>query len=77
MKTSELAARLGISVQMCNRLKKRGMPSNSLQSAIGWRNRNLDITQTKSWLIDGNQGVKMVSTETAEEKFFTRNMPDL
>lgn len=72
MKTSELAAGLGISVQMCNKLRKRRMPSDSLQNAIEWRNRNLDITQTKSWRIDGNQGVKTVSTRTAEEKFFKR-----
>ncbi len=64
MRTSDLANELGISVQMCNRLKKRGMPCDSLQSAIEWRKRNLDITQTKSWRIDGNQGVKPVSAET-------------
>ncbi|MBE7525725.1 hypothetical protein HS096_05065 [candidate division WWE3 bacterium] len=67
MRTSELAAGLGISVQMCNRLKKRGMPCDSLQSAIEWRKRNLDITQTKSWRIDGNQGMKTVSVETTKE----------
>ncbi|SDX04053.1 hypothetical protein [Nitrosomonas oligotropha] len=54
MKTSELAEKLGISQQMCNRLKKRGMPCDSLQSAIEWRKRNLDLTQTKLWRIDGN-----------------------
>jgi hypothetical protein len=67
MKTSELAGKLGISQQMCNRLKKRGMPSDSLQNAIEWRKRNLDTTQTKAWRIDGNQGVKPVPAETTEE----------
>lgn len=71
MRTSELADKLGISAQMCNRLKKRGMPSDSLQSAIEWRKRNLDPTQTKSWRIDGNQGIrvkKQVSlAETCED----------
>lgn len=67
MKTSDLAEELGISLQMCNRLKKRGMPGDSLQSAIEWRKRNLDITQTKSWRIDGNQGIKPVSIETLED----------
>lgn len=65
MKTSELAEELGISQQMCNRLKKRGMPCDSLQSAIEWRKRNLDLTQTKLWWIDGNQGVKPVSNKTS------------
>ena len=66
MKTLELAKELNISVQMCNRLKRRGMPSDSLQSAIEWRKQNLDITQTKNWRIDGNQGKKTVSTEDVE-----------
>ena len=87
MKTSELAAKLGISPQMCNRLKKRGMPSDSLQSAIEWRKRNLDLTQTKSWRIDGNQGVKPVSIETqggdqafdseTARRALTHTVPDL
>lgn len=67
MKTSELAATLGISVQMCNRLKKRGMPSDSLQNAIEWRKKNLDVTQTKGWRIDGNHGLKPVSIEPTED----------
>ena len=67
MKTSELAAGLAISAQMCNRLKKRGMPCDSLQNAIEWRKLNLDATQTKSWRIDRNQGTKPVSTETTKD----------
>lgn len=74
MKISELSKQLGISQQMCNRLKKRGMPCDTLQRAIEWRKRNLDITQTKSWRIDGNQGVKPVSVETTEE---TRTFEEL
>jgi len=87
MKTSDLAEGLGISVQMCNRLKKRGMPGDSLQSAIEWRKRNLDITQTKSWRIDGNQGVKPIPTETPRDdralnsetarRVLTHTVPDL
>lgn len=87
MKTSELAEKLGISQQMCNRLKKRGMPCNSLQSAIEWRKRNLDLTQTKLWRIDGNQGVKPVSIETqggdqafdseTARRALTHTVPDL
>ena len=58
MKVSNLAQRLGISRQMAYRLKARGMPCDSLESAIKWRGRNLDVTQTKTWRIDGNLGVK-------------------
>jgi hypothetical protein len=86
MKTSELAEKLGISPQMCNRLKKRGMPCDSLQSAIEWRKRNLDLMQTKLWRIDGNQGVKPVSIETlgddrafdseAAHRVLTHTVPD-
>ena len=74
MRTSDLAEKLGISQQMCNRLKKRGMPCDSLQSAIEWRKRNLDTTQTKSWRIDGNQSMKPVSVETTAE---TRTFEEL
>ncbi|QOJ19706.1 MAG: hypothetical protein HRU77_02735 [Gammaproteobacteria bacterium] len=62
MKTKDLAELLGISQQMCNRLKKRGMPTDSLDSAIEWRKRNLDPTQTKQMRIDGNSGGRAVST---------------
>lgn len=58
MKVSNLAQRLGISRQMAYRLKALGMPCDSLESAIQWRRRNLDVTQTKTWRIDGNLGVK-------------------
>lgn len=62
MESKVLAKELGISHQMVNRLKKRGMPCDSLESAIEWRRRNLDVTQTRSWRIDGNSGVKRQST---------------
>ena len=76
MESKELAQLLGISHQMVNRLKKRGMPTDSLDSAKSWRNRNLDITQTKSWRIDGNKGVKYKSpqvnkTLSIEDAFFS------
>ena len=58
MKVSDLAQHLGISRQMAYRHIARGMPCDSLESAIQWRRRNLDVTQTKSWRIDGNLGVK-------------------
>jgi len=58
MRIDDLAQNLKISRQMVYRLKARGMPCDSLKSAIEWRRRNLDITQTKTWRIDGNLGVK-------------------
>ncbi|SNX60697.1 hypothetical protein SAMN06296273_2167 [Nitrosomonas ureae] len=58
MKISELAQRLRISRQMAYRYKARGMPCNSLESALEWRRQNLDVTQTKNWRIDGNPGVR-------------------
>lgn len=70
MKTKDIAELLGISQQMCNRLEKRGMPTDSLDNAIAWRKRNLDNSQTKSWRIDGNEGgraVSSVSNETLED----------
>jgi len=48
MQKTELARLLGVSRETVHRLVKRGMPSDTLQSAIEWRKRNLDITQTKS-----------------------------
>lgn len=65
MTVTELAKQLGISRQMCNRLKNRGMPTDTLESAIKWRRQNLDVTQTKSWRIDGNSGSKPVSNKTS------------
>ena len=58
METKQIAPLLGISIQMVNKLKRRGMPCDSLESAIEWRRRNLDVTQTKNWRIDGNSGIK-------------------
>ncbi len=58
METKQIAPLLGISIQMVNKLKRRGMPCDSLESAIEWRRQNLDVTQTRSWRIDGNSGVK-------------------
>ena len=63
MQMKELSQLLGISRQMTLRLKKRGMPCDSLESALEWRRKNLDVTQTKNWRIDGNKGVKCRSVQ--------------
>jgi len=54
---------------MCNRLKKRGMPTDSIQGAIEWRRKNLDVTQTKNWRIDGNSGVKCKPVQVNKNTF--------
>ncbi len=78
MESKELARLLGISHQMVNRLKKRGMPTD-LESAKAWRKRNLDVTQTKSWRIDGNKGVKQgtYSAQNETAKTLTKVIPEL
>jgi len=56
MLPKELAKLLNISHQLCNRHIKRGMPTDSLESAQEWRNKNLDISQTAQGRITGNTG---------------------
>lgn len=59
MKIIDLAQSLGISHQMAYRHKARGMPVNTLEAAKECRRKNLDFTQTKSWRIDGNPGLRI------------------
>ena len=56
MKTVEIAEQLGISRQMVNKLRKRGMPVDSLAAAIEWRKRNLNPITTKEGRLGGNTG---------------------
>lgn len=58
METKELAKQLGISHQMTNRYKARGMPVNNLEAAIAWRNRSVDSFRSKTGRIGGNTGIK-------------------
>jgi len=62
MKTVELAQQLDISRQMVNKLRKRGMPVDSLEAAIEWRNRNLNPITTKEGRLGGNTGFESGST---------------
>lgn len=57
METKDLAKQLGISHQLCNRYKKRGMPCDSVEAAHEWRGNNLRFGMTKETRIDGNAGV--------------------
>lgn len=58
MKISELARQIGISRELLHRHAKRGCPTDSLEAALLWRSKNLDITQTKQGRITGNTGGK-------------------
>lgn len=67
METKELAKQLGISHQLCNRDRKRGMP-DSLEGAIAWRKSNIDPFRSKNGRIGGNSGVKYQSAKETESK---------
>ena len=56
MQVTKLAKQIGISRELLHRHIKRGCPTDSLESALLWRSRNLDITQTKEFRITGNTG---------------------
>jgi len=56
MTITELAKQIGISRELLHRHIKRGCPTDSLESALLWRSKNLDITQTKQGRITGNTG---------------------
>ena len=68
METKELAKQLGISHQLCNRHKKRGMPCDSLEAAIKWRKNNLAFGRTKSSRIDSNPGKHTNETQASNSK---------
>jgi transcriptional regulator with XRE-family HTH domain len=57
MKQKDLASALGISEAMVSKLKRRGMPVDSIERAARWRRRHLEITRTK--------GVRMPSVDDA------------
>ena len=63
MKICDLSQGLGISRQMIGKLKKQGMPVDSLEAAIEWRNSNLNPFRSKTGRIDGNSGKPRVSTQ--------------
>ena len=63
MTQSELAQQLGISASMLSRLKKRGMPTDSLERAQRWRKRHLETSRIKGVRRDG--GTEQAPAETA------------
>lgn len=68
METKELSKLLGISHQLCNRHRKRGMPCDSLEAAKKWRENNLEFARTKSSRIDSNPGKQANETQVINEK---------
>ena len=58
MKKTELARGLGISRQMVYKLMDKGMPADSLESAIAWRRSNINLFMSRHGRIDGNTGIK-------------------
>lgn len=67
MEMKILAQQLGISHQLGNRYRRRGMPNDSLETAQAWIKSNINPFRSKTGRIGGNSGKKPVSTETAEE----------
>jgi hypothetical protein len=47
LKLKDLAAQLGISAAMVSKLKKRGMPTASVEAAEKWRRRHLEFARSK------------------------------
>ena len=48
MNGKEMAAALGLSAAMVSKLRKRGMPMESVERAERWRRRNLEPARTKA-----------------------------
>ncbi|MBK7353483.1 MAG: hypothetical protein IPI97_01760 [Nitrosomonas sp.] len=64
MNKSELARNIGISRQMVYKLSSRGMPTDSVETASLWRDRNLNPryrkefkTKVRAYLALMNQGM--------------------
>lgn len=70
MKTVDLAADLGISTQMTNRLIRQGMPRD-LDLAIAWRKSNIDPFRSKTGRIWGNTGKRYQAAHAKENQLDT------
>lgn len=76
MEMKILAQQMGISHQMANRYKRRGMPCESLEAAQIWIKANINPFRSKAGRICGNSGMKPVSTETKEETSTLEELQD-
>lgn len=68
MEMKELAKQLGISHQLANRYKAKGMDTDSLEAAIAWRKSNVDSHRSKTGRIGGNKGVKFQPAKVNENE---------
>lgn len=59
MNQNELAELLGISPTMVSKLKKRGMPTDSLERAQRWRKRHLEPGRVKQFKMPATSGVQI------------------
>ncbi|MBI2278305.1 MAG: hypothetical protein HYU74_13220 [Dechloromonas sp.] len=59
MNMKELCAALNISQVMAYRLKAKGMPCDSVEAAMQWRDKHLDPSKRKEYREDGNPGVRL------------------
>ena len=58
MNMSALARVLNISRQMLYKHKAQGMPINSIEAAVAWRQKNIHPFRSKHGRIDHNPGIK-------------------
>ena len=86
MQSKELAALIGISHQLCNRYKAKGMPTDSFEAAKAWYKANINPFRSKTGRIGGgNTGKKYQPTQAKEAQLdsasiswtLTRIVPDL
>lgn len=78
MEMKILAQQLGISHQMANRYKRRGMPCESLETAQVWLRANINPFRSKVGRIGGNSGVQYQSRQSKPDNLNieTTNQPD-
>lgn len=65
MKKKDLAFALGISGAMVSKLSARGMPTDTLEGALDWRQRHLDPGRVKD-VVSGGPGGAPMSVITAQ-----------
>lgn len=74
MEMKLLAQQIGISHQMANRYKRQGMPTDSLESAIAWREANIDPFRSKTGRIGGNTGKRYGASKTGNDDLISRSI---
>jgi hypothetical protein len=75
MQLKHLAKALNISPSMCSRLVKRGMPSDSLERALRWRKRHLELARTKGARMAAPQARPQAPSDAGEGSAATDDEP--